>query len=361
MNKKDEQYLHCPEFRVVRYQKGQSPYLGLYADGFSICSIFHFQSRDGSRQSFMHANRFTKIETVLKEAAWVGDGGRCVVYSKHKPTISPVTGKQMMVGIDFIDELQQKITCHFEIKRVEDQVNALLCKVDGEVIFFDSVDHGLNVAYHPNFSQLECFYKLNESFAYGALLALKQQPLVYDGLEWQSLFDHDFALHPVSRKLLELMDVKPEDHFRDIILKIQRFAQRCLAGKQTYYATDVCFIGLATRINCIMQVAPFVQLYTLGNDTEKQFVMNINSELDYAQAMFGIDEALCNALKRVLTEACPVDAVCKILKNGQEVTEFGRVPQEIAIAFKQHYFHYQRATLGAWVEPSSYGIAKKHC
>jgi hypothetical protein len=92
MKRLDEQYVHCPEFRVIRFERHKTPYAGLYADGMSICGILCFQSKDGDRQSLVHANRFTRIETLIDEANWIGEGGRCTVYTKNKKTLSPSTG-----------------------------------------------------------------------------------------------------------------------------------------------------------------------------------------------------------------------------------------------------------------------------
>jgi hypothetical protein len=47
---------------------------------------------------------------------------------------------------------------------------------------------------------LESIYRLNEYFAYGKLLELKQEPLVFDGVSWLKLEKHDLALPALAVK-----------------------------------------------------------------------------------------------------------------------------------------------------------------
>ncbi len=248
MKKSDERYVHCPEFRVVRLLQHKSPYSGLYTDGISICGILCFQSKDCTHQSLVHANRFTKIETLIEEANWIGEGGRCVVYTKNKKTLNPSTGEYFVIGVDFIAEMTEKSRCHFEVQELNQEVIALLLKSDGTVSLFNTIEHDLDIVYHPNFTQLECIYKLNENLAYKKLLELKQVALLFNGETWQTLREYDLKLHPVARGLLTMMDARSNEGFRTLLIKIKLFAQSWKESKNDiFYVDDTNLIVLATN------------------------------------------------------------------------------------------------------------------
>jgi len=351
MKKSDERYVHCPEFRVIRLEQHKSPYAGLYTEGISICGILCFQSKDGTRQSLVHANRFTQIETLIEEANWIGEGGRCIVYTKNKKSLNPLTGEAFIIGVDFISEMTEKSRCHFKVQELDQEVIALLQKSDGTVLFYKTIEHDLNIVYHPNFPQLECVYKLNENLAYGTLLELKQSALLFDGANWQTLKDHDLKLHPVAYKFLTLIDARPSDGFRSVLIKLRLFAEKFMKSKKNIFCiNDTNFIVLATKPQAAISLVPFMQQYLLANDAGCQFYTNVYVELQSHQAETNSDHELQNLLRRALESSNPVIEVPAVFNKCQYTSDYRKTLHGIIMGFNGFLFHYQRAQLGKWID-----------
>jgi hypothetical protein len=349
MKESKEQFIHCPEYRVVRYERGQSQHDGLYVDGFSICGIFCFQSKKGDRLSLIHANRFTGIETLLEEAKWVGECALCTLYSKMKTTLHSVTGKRFIIGVDCIPELQEKSKCQFKVETVDDKIIALLFKSDLTVVLLNSIEHHLSILYHPRLSQLDCIYKLNESFAYGKMLELKQETLVFNGTAWQKPQAHDLTLHPVATQILGNLGVNREYGFWLVLTKIREFAQSWLKAQVSLYAQDINFAVLATNPNAVIALTPFVQQYLLSNDSKLQFVTNVKAELNNLRDMLEQDDyKLRDAVNSAVNSADPAYEVSAVFAKANYQSEFRSSLYGIIMGFNGYYFHYQRAQLGTW-------------
>lgn len=331
----------------------KSRHHGLCADGISICGIFCFQSKEGNRLSLVHANRFTRVETLLEEANWIGKGGRCTVYSKKKVTLHPVTTKKIVIGVDCIPELQEKSQCDYQVEDFGEKNIALLLRLDGAVELFDSIEHNLSIVYHPRLPQLECIYKINENLAYGKLLELKQEPLLFDGTAWQKLQQHDLTLHPAaSQKLVEL-DVNRETGFWIVSSKIREYAQLWLQSKKTFFADDVNLIVLATQTGALIALTPVIQQYLYSNDAKQQFITNVSAELRNLRCMAEQDDyQLRDAIARALESEDPASAVSAVFEQFKHHSEYREALNGIIMGFNGYHFHYQRAQLGTWqVEP----------
>ncbi len=349
----DDQFVHCPEFRVVRYERGKSQHHGLYVDGISICGVFCFQSKDGDRLSLIHANRFTRIETLLEEANWIEKGGRCMVYSKKKVTLHPVTAKKIIIGVDCIPELQEKSQCDYQVEDFGEKNIALLLRLDGTVELFDSIEHNLNIVYHPRLPQLECIYKINENLAYGKLLELKQETLVFDGTAWQKLQQHDLTLHPAAIQKIGELDVTRETDFWILSSKIREYAQGWIQTKRKFFADDINFIVLATQSGPVLELTAVVQQYLYSNDAKQQFIANVSSEFRILRDMVEQDDyRLRDALARALESEDPASAVSSVFKQFRHQSEYRETLNGIIMGFNGYHFHYQRSQLGTWqVEP----------
>ncbi|MDQ2995210.1 MAG: hypothetical protein M3R00_09780 [Pseudomonadota bacterium] len=369
MQANTENYIHCPEGRVVRFEVGKTPYQGLCTNDFSICAIFCYQSKDLQRLSLVHVSRVTNKALLQEEIRWIGEGGRCSVYSMLIKTRSLQTAEEILVGLEFLEDADIRNGCHYELKPMNKQVEWLMLKADGQGQLHTKLLDNIKVRYHPNYKQLHNCAKLNEHFSAG-LTVIKQTLVLFDGTSWQQLHSHDLVLCPYARDALHSLKISPNTPamviydalYNYALLKMISVLPEFKGAKDIQAIFDELPEDIQIAINnppremldtCIF-VSHFIQLHTLRNNGVSYFKRNVQYELEcIAPPTTAEDRKLFKELRSALEKKDLVTRVCDLLKPLDRATPFRDDIVGLILGGSGYFEFFNRTLNGEWLDLSS--------
>lgn len=367
-----EKFLYCHEARVIRYELGKTPYRGICTSDFSLCPIFCYQSKDKRRMSLIHVSRQNVASLLLEEALWIGEGGRCTVYTRNRKTYDLKTRKEVVIGLPLIEDPKVKRSCQFEIKNMGNDVISLLLRSNGEVQMLTtelSATPNIMVVYHPCASQIEYCAKLNELLSSGELYNLRQQLLLYNGTEWQQLQSDDLVLHPKTREAIKALKVNWRNSLWEIHKTVREYLALMMVRDLKGFENTTNLFDVESKLPrelkqlidsptddmatlCVI-LSHTIQLFLLKNNGPLYFNINLLYELNGgARPETPEDFQLAEKLRAALTGKNPVVEVCNLLKDSGQGTFYKQDIIGLVLGKGGYLYWYNKTLRSRWIDLS---------